>query len=308
MIFIERLIEKEIMATDIYVGVVSITSSVDEVTADIDLAFDSFRKFEARFSRFLPANELSGFNSSGGSFHVSEELFDMLELAQVYYLKTQGFFNVCILPSLLNQGYEVSQKEGYYTYKEHQKSDGPKTLFTPDQIYLDRSHMQATKPKSLTIDLGGIGKSYIVKKVAEVLARKYRNFIVNAGGDMVVSGTNIEAGYDYWAVDIEHPTIPDESVAILMVKDVGVATSGVNKRHWLKDGKPKNHIINPQTGESLETDLYSATVITPDVIDADIHAKYILATGAKAGVASFLIDNRLNCHISREMERYVWKS
>jgi thiamine biosynthesis lipoprotein len=65
----------------------------------------------------------------------------------------------------------------------------------------------------------------------------------------------------------------------------GVATSGRNYRRWQRGGAWKHHIIDPRTGEPAETDVLSATVIAPTVLEAEVAAKVVLILGSREGLA-----------------------
>ncbi len=67
---------------------------------------------EQRFSRFLPASEVTELNRSAGSWlQVSDELMDMLQLSREYHKSTKGIFDPSILPDLKQAGYDRSMDE-----------------------------------------------------------------------------------------------------------------------------------------------------------------------------------------------------
>ena len=67
---------------------------------------------EQRFSRFLPASELSELNRSAGDWiQVSDDLMDMLQLSMKYYTETNGIFDPSILSDLKRIGYDRSMDE-----------------------------------------------------------------------------------------------------------------------------------------------------------------------------------------------------
>jgi thiamine biosynthesis lipoprotein len=70
---------------------------------------------------------------------------------------------------------------------------------------------------------------------------------------------------------------------LLVVRDRGVATSGVDYRHWRRGGSVQHHIIDPRTRRPAQTDLLSVTVIAPDATLADLHAKVALMLGSQTG-------------------------
>lgn len=312
MVFVEKEVKNEIMATDVYIGIASETANDRDLKEAIKVVFDEIRSFEKRFSRFIPNNELAQFNVPANEVHISADLLEMLKFSKYYYEKTDGIFDICILETLLKEGYRKSKTKDFY---DPGSEELPESEYSISNIKIDELTSTVIKPKNLTIDLGGIGKGYIVKKVAEMLCIANENFIVDAGGDMYVAGKDLKHKYDYWAVDIENPLDSSESLATLMVSNKGVATSGVNKRKWLKNNEVKNHIIDTRTNASVENRVVTVTVVSDSAVESDVYAKSLLVMGREEGLkfseanklASFFIEKDLKFYMSPEMEKYVWK-
>lgn len=52
----------------------------------------------------------------------------------------------------------------------------------------------------MSIDLGGLGKGWLIDKLSDLLRNEgYKEFLINGGGDMYVSSTEKQECY------IEHP-------------------------------------------------------------------------------------------------------
>lgn len=258
---VEREVKQEIMKTDVFVKILGSADQTKKLQSDLDHVFDLFREFERRFSRFRDDSELTEFNRGTGG-RVSAELFALLETCERYHRETGGIFDPAVLPALERIGYsgasltELTENVGW------------------GLLMLDRTTLTAQKPRGLAIDLGGIGKGAIVDQTAAWLrARGYTDFVIDAGGDIYAAGVNREAGYPYWAFDIEHPTNREQSLATILLSDEAVATSGRNRRTWIKDGKREHHLIDPRTGEHAAETLLTVSVIAPSVTAADIWAK-----------------------------------
>ncbi len=315
MNFLQKEIKNEIMATDIFICVTDEKASQKEIQDSIDKAFDILRDIEKRFSRFLANNELSSFNKASGNIKISDDLMEMLEKSLHFNKFTNGAFDISILPNLISEGYNVSKKSGYY--KSNSKNDSP-TLPSFSKItdlVLDKQNKTAFKPRDLKIDLGGIAKGFAVDKVSKFLRQKYQNFLVDAGGDIFASGSDLKNNYPYWAVEIENPLEPDKSTDILMLSNKSVATSGINRRKWIKDGQQKNHIIDPNTGKSVSNNLLAVTVVANTATEADVLAKGLLIMGLKKGlilceissISAYFTDNDLRISRSSKINEYVWK-
>ncbi len=142
---------------------------------------------------------------------------------------------------------------------------------------LDTGDNKVLLPRDVEIDLGGIAKGWIVKEAAGLLHQYSDVCGVSAGGDILFIGQP-DDGLG-WDVYLEDPRDPAQMLAQLNIPSGAIATSSVLKRSWRQDGKPRHHLIDPRTGEPAQTEWLSVTVIYPDIIAADVHAKTILIGG-----------------------------
>lgn len=120
-------------------------------------------------------------------------------------------------------------------------------------------------------DPSGIVKGWAIFEAAKILEKKgYKNFYVDAGGDIQVSG---KKDGKKWRVGIRNPFNRFENVKIIEVSDLGVATSGTYIRG--------QHIYNPYNENDLLNEVVSLTVIGPNVYEADRFATAAFAMGEK---------------------------
>jgi len=120
----------------------------------------------------------------------------------------------------------------------------------------------------------GIVKGWAIKNAADALrSGGFRNFFVDAGGDIEASGTNRDG--EQWSVGIKNPFKQDEIVKTLYLSDLGIATSGTYIRG--------DHIYDPHTGNATD-EIVSLTVIGPNVCEADRFATGAFAMG-KNGIS-----------------------
>jgi FAD:protein FMN transferase len=153
------------------------------------------------------------------------------------------------------------------------------------------------------IDPSGIVKGWAVQNAADLLAeRGFRDFYVDAGGDVQVSGTRQG---NPWRVGIRNPFDRREIVKVLALTDCGVATSGTAVRG--------QHIYNPhKPGEPIH-DVVSLTVVGPNVYEADRFATAAFAMGPTGvqfiqrlpGFEGYLIDAQRRATYTSGFERYV---
>ncbi len=263
----------KIMKTDVFIKLFSQTIKKEEMSSDIAIAFQMFRDFELRFSRFKETSELSLFNAGEGG-KVSDEFFLLLKKCAFFYKETEGVFDPSILPVLEKIGYNGNTlpciKECRSTFSE---------------IVFNEQEKIITKPRDLFIDLGGIGKGYIVDKVSHFLSQKYANGIVDAGGDIMTFGGDVVQELDAFAIDIENPFENDKTLSMVLLSEMAIATSGLSRRNWIYKGKKEHHIIDPVTKKSVTSGLVQVSVILPNTTMADVFAKTLLILGLEKGLS-----------------------
>jgi thiamine biosynthesis lipoprotein len=122
----------------------------------------------------------------------------------------------------------------------------------------------------LPFDPSGLVKGWAVQRAADLAtARGWRNFTINAGGDIVVRG-EAEPGRP-WRIGIRHPEIADAMAAVVALRDTAIATSATYERG--------EHIIDPATG-TAPRGLLSMSVAGPDLTFADAYATAAYVKGA----------------------------
>ncbi len=309
-----REVKGEIMKTDVFVRVFSSSHEADEMESDLDTCFRMFRDFSERFSRFREESELCRLNASE-DMQVSPECFELLETCRFYHEKTGGIFDPAVLPILEREGYS----ESFDPRHTHVSSAGRAAAFSaPRHTFRDvvlAPDFHVRKPLALRIDFGGIGKGYIVDQITDFLKRKYRHFIVDAGGDMYVSGEDLGHGYRWWAIDIEDAHNKARSVDTLLLSDRSVATSGTNRRIWHIAGEEKSHLIDPITMKSTRSGVLSVTVVGAHATEADVYAKTLLLLDRERGLkfaqanglAAYFIGKDGTITVSDAFARYLWK-
>jgi thiamine biosynthesis lipoprotein len=155
-------------------------------------------------------------------------------------------------------------------------------------------------------DPSGIVKGWAIHNAALMLkAEGFRNFYVDAGGDIQVAGT--KDGHP-WRVGIRNPFNRSEHVKILALTEQGVATSGTAIRG--------QHIYDPFHRTRPLQDVVSMTVIGPNIYEADRFATAAFAMGRKgihfieqlAGFEGYMIDAQARATFTSGFERYVLRT
>ena len=82
---------------------------------------------------------------------------------------------------------------------------------------------------------------------------------------------------------------------MLHLQEGGIATSGKDRRRWMQGDLLNHHIIDPHTGQSVVTDILTATVVAPTVMEAEAAAKSVFLLGSGAGLEWLESDSGLAC-------------
>jgi thiamine biosynthesis lipoprotein len=94
---------------------------------------------------------------------------------------------------------------------------------------------------------------------------------VDAGGDIAVHGKA-------WTVGAE----TGDGTLTLELSAGGVATSGRDRRRWMRGGEELHHLVDPATGQPAEGDLLRVTVVGRSAAEAEVRAKALFLAGASA--------------------------
>ena len=119
------------------------------------------------------------------------------------------------------------------------------------------------------LDPSGLVKGWSVDRAAAILDEAgYRDYAVNAGGDMVLRGRAIPD--DCWRVGIQHPSKLDKVAKVVVANDLAVATSGAYARG--------DHVLDPHTRRP-PVGVLSVTITGPVLATADAYATAAFAMG-----------------------------
>jgi thiamine biosynthesis lipoprotein len=301
-------VEKEFKAlgTDIYFQIVCDENLKREAEGKAEELQNFYFSSEKIFSRFLDDSELNKFNSGLGKFSKASPHF--LELAKKildYYELSEGIFDPRIIKVLEWTGYREDFRQNRLladaekSFPEIDFRDLKKDLIIQGEAIMFNCKM----------DFSGIAKGYITDIAGEMLRKSgFQNFLIDSGGDMCASG--VDQRGENWKIDIEG--IAQERI-MLILKNEAIATSGIGKRKWERDGKRFHHIINPKSPEKFSFDLQSVTVVAKTVTEADFWAKVLFLKGQEAGrifslekkIKSIFLDYRGNVWVSREMKKNI---
>ena len=158
-------------------------------------------------------------------------------------------------------------------------------LVNDDALMLGDNYT-VTLPKGMEIDLGGIAKGYIADQIAAQIQDRVSGATLNFGGNVYAVGMKPD-GTDF-RIGIRDPLGGEgESIAVVKLTDCSVVTSGIYERYFDLNGVRYHHILDPRTGISADSDLASATIVSPSSMSADAVATACIVMGSEESL-SFL--------------------
>ena len=225
-------------------------------------------RLEQIMSRFRPDSELSRLNRVG-ELEVSTDLAHAIELALAARERTGGRFDPCVHDALVAAGYDRT-----FTQVAPDGTDASRVApACGGAVSVDGRRVELEDGARL--DLGGIGKGYAAERAADILAAA-GPCLVDAGGDIAVRGR------DSWPVGVE----TGEGVVTLALRRGALATSGSDRRRWVRNGEERHHLIDPRTGRSAVSDVLRVTAFADNAVEAEVLAKHLFFAGADGAAKS----------------------
>jgi thiamine biosynthesis lipoprotein len=157
------------------------------------------------------------------------------------------------------------------------------------------------------INPSGLVKGWAIQNAALILESEgFKDYYVDAGGDIQVSGKNSRG--ENWKIGVKNPFKQEEIVKVLNVKEEGVATSGTYIRG--------QHIYDPSNKFKKLEEIVSLTVVGPNIYEADRFATAAFAMGPKGiyfienlpGFEAYMIDKNGLATETSGFKKYVFQN
>ena len=215
---------------------------------------------------------------------VLDTLFiNMFNKAQEISALTGGAFDITVAP-LVNAwgfGFDPSSDKKWLSASQ---VDSIMQFVGYKKVWIEDSTLVKADPR-IKLDASAIAKGYGCDLVAEYLRSKgCNNFMVDIGGELVVSGVNPRG--TKWRVGVSKPENTSEAAVaeVMEITNCAVATSGNYRQFYYTEDGMVGHTIDPRTGRPAVNNILSATIIAPTCIEADA-----LATAAMVVSDSLVI-------------------
>lgn len=253
-----------------------------------ELVEQSLMPVTTQLSNWSDTSEISRFNalSSTEPVAISKALSEVMQVAREVHERSLGSFDVTVAPLIELWGFGAS---------------APLARAVPTSEAIDRAlqavgqahwlELRAEAPATLrkrrpetSVYLAALAKGYGIDTVARALREQgWRDFMVEIGGDIYASGTNVRGAA--WRIGVERPEAGRRSVhQVVDATDVGLATSGDYRNYFQEDGVRYSHIIDATTGRPVTHTTASVTVVAESATLADAWATALLALGLERGM------------------------
>lgn len=246
---------------------------------------ETVERIDGLMSTYKPDSELSRFNRApvGVWFPISRESAEVIGLAQQVSGISDGDFDITVGPLVNLWGFGPDPSNDRIPSDEAIAAAREEVGYR--KLELRRGHKPALRKSGpLYVDLSAVAKGYAVDKVAEFLeSERVTNYLVDIGGEMRVAG--VKEGGVPWRVAIQSPAGGEEMARVLVLEDLGVATSGDYRNYFEVDGVRYSHTIDPRTGRPIRHNLASVTVLDRSAARADALATALDVMGPERGMA-----------------------
>lgn len=270
-----------------------------------------FEEWEQTLSRFRYDSELTRLNQTHDRpVKVSNVLWEVFQAAREADEMTDGLVTPVVLNAMMDAGYDRP-------FDELQDSTIPVTgsIPLPDAhagaILANEADRTINLPEGVGLDFGGVAKGWAAHQAMKRLQVE-GPALVDAAGDIAISGPRADGSF--WQIGVADPFHKGNEIEVLFLNGGGIATSGKDRRRWLRDGVLMHHIINPFSRQPAETDVLTVTVIGPNVMQAEAAAKAAFIQGSRTGLewiethpelaALFILDDG-QLIFSERMEEYL---
>ena len=261
--------------------VVTMTVYTNDEQLLSDAAAECLR-YEQLLSKTVEGSDVWNINHANGTrVPVSDETRYLIEQALEFSRISEGRFDISIDPCTSLWDF-TGENIGILPDPDELAAAAAKV----DWTRIDVNDEGVLLPAGMSIDLGAIAKGYISDQIAEFLeSRGVESGLLNFGGNVRSIGSKPDG--THWRVGIQDPEgIRDQSiVGIVALTGDSVVTSGIYERGFTLDGICYHHILDPETGWSVQNELAGISIITKNACTADALSTTVFTMGLEEGKA-----------------------
>tara|TARA_R110000868_G_scaffold259361_16_gene517553 strand:- start:21620 stop:22630 length:1011 start_codon:yes stop_codon:yes gene_type:complete len=281
-----RLIENTGYAQGSTYQIKYLTAKNQNFAAEIE---SIFKEIDNSMSTYVPTSLISEVNKGNVWVEVDELFITVLNRSLEIAEETSGDFDPTVAPIVRLWGFGFDKVRGDVD-SDMILEVKSKTGFS--NVMIDRSKVKL--PEEFSLDFNAIAQGFTVDYIAEYLEKHGINdYMVEVGGEVKTKGVNDKG--NIWSIGVDKPqseiNTEDRFQFILELKDAGLATSGNYRKYWVDEetGIKYSHTIDPHSGTPARNRLLSASIISPEAMDADAYATVCMVQGLER-CKKFLIE------------------
>ena len=211
---------------------------------------------------------------------VEDRLFQLLQFAAHLGLSTQGAFDIAT--GALIKAWGFYQRQGRVPTVAERIEAMNKTGMRHVILDSERRIVRYLRP-GLEINLGGIGKGYVLDRVGEMLSNScgIRSALLHGGSSSVLALGTPPGQPRGWPVALRHPWEVDQNLGIVNLKGQALGTSAATHQYFEYNGRKLGHLLDPRTGWPAEQ-VQQVSVIAPSAAEADALSTAFFVLGIEA--------------------------
>jgi thiamine biosynthesis lipoprotein len=233
-------------------------------------------RLDAKYSHYRDDSFIAQIAARAGSpIEVDVETANLLDFAAALYTQSEGLFDITAAPltrlwdaqsGRLPNAEEIAQALRIVGWQ---------------RIVWQRPRLQLEP--GMHLDLGGIVKEYAADRCAQLCREAgIDSGVVDLAGDLALIGPHRDGSS--WHVGIKAPRAPGRASARIAVPRGGLATSGDYERALIVDGRRYSHIVDPRSGEPVQS-FASVSVVADSCLIAGAAATLAMLFGVTRGGA-----------------------
>ena len=247
-------------------------------------AMDLCESYEALLSVTKEGSDVWRVNHAGGAaVTVSPETAEVIRAGLRFGKESGGMFDITI-----------GRLSGLWDFKSAPAVPAANELAAAldtvdyEKVELTGDAVRMENPEA-RLDLGGVAKGYIADRIAAFLKeRGVKAAVIDLGGNVVLVGKKTDGSP--WRVGVRKPFAENgELLGVIETGEASVVTSGIYERQFESGGMVYHHILDPNTGMPVSSDVVSATVVTDNSMAGDALSTMLVLLGSDK--AAELLEN-----------------
>ncbi len=235
------------------------------------------KEFDMCASIYQKKSLISRINHNEQGVKVDSNFIEIFNLSQRISRETDGAFDCTVGPLVKAWGFSIKEKKELGM----PKVDTLLKYVGYQKVKIENNLVVKESPE-IMMDFNAIAQGYSTDLIGNFLRSKgIENYLVDVGGEVLGKGKKLDGSL--WIVGIEKPADHSESERIVQtrvqLRDKALCTSGNYRKYKIINGKKYSHEIDPKTGNPVEHNLLSVSVMANDCGAADAYATAFMVMG-----------------------------